>query len=122
MAIFTKPRVMGGVDVVGTQITCDYQGSKDPAPLRLEGIVKSQRKIENKGNLLVIKTDDGFRSIYFEKATNVHFSLLDDDPRKWASGLLGSDREHDTDDGYDRMRDSYNERYGYGAWKNRRYR
>lgn len=115
MAIFTKPRVQGGVDVVGTRIICDYQGSKDPAPVRLEGIVRSQRKIENKGNLLVIKTVDGFRSIYFERATNVHFTLEPNDPR-WDD----IPQTTDTDDGYDRMRDSYNERYGYGSWKNRR--
>lgn len=82
MAIFTKSRIHGGVDVVGTRIVCDYQGSKDHAPLRIEGIVKGQRKIEGKGNLLTVETADGFRSIYFEKATNVQFSLLDSDPRK----------------------------------------
>jgi hypothetical protein len=117
MAIFTKPRVSGGVDVVGTRMVCDYQGSKDPAPLHLEGIVKSQRKIEGKGNLLVVQTADGFRSIYFEKATNVRFTLEPNDPR-WDD----VPRMRDTDDGYDRMRDSYNETYGYGAWKSRRYR
>ena len=116
MAIFTKPRIQGGVDVVGTRIVCDYQGSKDPAPLRIEGIVKSQRKIEGKGNLLTVETADGFRSLYFEKAKNVRFSLLDSDPRKYREVV------RNTDDGYDRMRDEYNENYGYGAWKSRRYR
>ena len=100
MAIFTRPRSQGGVDVVGHRIVCQYQGKSDPAPLTIEGIVKSQRKIEGKGNLLVIETVDGFRSIYFEKATDVTFYS----PRPVV---------HNTDDGYDAWKDNMLTRYGY---------
>jgi len=105
MAIFTKPRAKGGVDVVGTKISCRYEGQA------VEGIVKSQSKVEGEGNVLVVETTAGVASIVFEKATEVWFTLLDSDPRK----PIGN-----TDDGYDAMRDNYNTKYGYGAWKNRR--
>jgi hypothetical protein len=113
MAIFTRPRANGGVDVVGTRIVCNYQGSKDPAPLRIEGIVKSQRKIEGKGNLLVVETADGFRSIYFEKATDVTFTMVEGDPRRRVV--------RNTDDGYDAWKDNNLVKYGYvpryrGRW------
>ena len=104
MAIFTKPRVQGGVDVVGTQISCRYEGRL------IEGIVKSQSKVEGEGNVFVVETNAGVTSVTFEKATETYFTLLDSDPRK----------PKNTDDGYDAMRDNYNTRYGYGAWKNRR--
>lgn len=97
MAIFTRPRANGGVDVVGHRIVCQYQGKSDPAPLTIEGVVQSQRKIEGKGNLLVVKTVDGFRSIYFEKATDVRFYSA----------------VQNTDDGYDAWKDSMLVKYGY---------
>lgn len=103
--IFTRPKAQGGRDVVGCRIVCTYQGSKDPAPLTIEGMVKSQRKIEGKGNLLVVETTDGFRSIYFEKATNVKF-IVPVKPRR------------NTDDGYDAWKDGMITRYGMG-WRNR---
>jgi hypothetical protein len=62
-----------GRDVVGCKIVCHYQGSNDPAAVVIDGMVKSQRKIEGKGNLLLVETAKGYRSIYFEKATNVMF-------------------------------------------------
>lgn len=105
MAIFTRPRSEGGRDVVGCRIVCTYQGSKDPAPLTIEGMVKGQRKIEGKGNLLTIETADGFRSIYFEKATDVKFFV----PVKPI---------RNTDDGYDAWKDGMLTRYGMG-WRNR---
>lgn len=104
MAIFTRPRSQGGVDVVGHRIECMYQGKDDPSPISIEGIVQSQRKIEGKGNLLVIKTDDGYRSIYFEKATDVRFYRV---------------RPKNTDDGYDAWKDGMLVKYGYVP--NRRY-
>lgn len=63
----------GGRNVVGCRIVCEYQGQKDISPITIDGMVKSQRKIENKGNLLVVSTSEGFRSIYFEKAKNIVF-------------------------------------------------
>lgn len=105
--ILTRPRAEGGRDVVGCKVVCTYQGSKDPAPLKIEGTVKSQRKIEGKGNLLVVNTAEGFRSIYFEKATDVTFYV----PRPVFQN---------TDDGYDAARDAYN--MGYGPPANRRQR
>jgi len=107
MAIFTRARANGGVDVVNHRIVCQYQGKSDPSPITIDGIVKSQRKIEGKGNLLVVETEDGFRSIYFEKATDVMFYSV-------------RESVENTDDGYDAMRDNYNQKYGYGSWKNRR--
>lgn len=98
--IFTRPRAEGGRDVVGCRIVCNYQGSKDPAPLRIEGMVKSQRKIEGKGNLLTVETSDGFRSLYFEKATDVCFYV----PRP---------KVRNTDDGYDAWKDNNLVKYGY---------
>jgi hypothetical protein len=100
MAIFTRPRAEGGRDVVGCKIVCNYQGSKDPAPLKIEGMVKSQRKIEGKGNLLTIETVDGFRSIYFERATDVTFYSL--------RSVVDN-----SDDGYDAWKDNMLTRYGY---------
>jgi hypothetical protein len=89
-----------GRNVVGLKIRCNYQGSKDPAPLKIEGVVKNQRKIEGKGNLLVIETADGFRSIYFEKATDFVVFV----PRE---------RVRNSDDGYDAWKDGMLTRYGY---------
>jgi len=88
-----------GRNVVGCKIVCTYQGSKDPAPIKIEGKVVSQRKIENKGNLLVVETADGFRSIYFEKATDIMFYAQ---PTKF----------HNTDDGYDAKKDARLVKYG----------
>lgn len=105
--IFTRPRAEGGRDVVGCKVVCNYQGSKDPAPLKIEGMVKSQRKIEGKGNLLVVETSEGFRSIYFEKATDVTFYA----PRAVV---------RNTDDGYDAWKDNCLVKYGYVP--RRRYR
>lgn len=105
MAIFTRPKAQGGRDVVGCKVVCTYQGSKDPAPLTIEGMVKAQRKIEGKGNLLTVETADGFRSIYFEKATNVQF-------------FAPVVHRRNTDDGYDAWKDSMVTRYGVG-WRNR---
>lgn len=59
------------IDIVGSKIVCTYQGIKDPAPLKIKGTVRSKRNIEGKGNLLVVKTDDGYRSIYLEKAVDL---------------------------------------------------
>jgi len=105
MAIFTRPKSQGGQNVVGCRIVCTYQGSNDPAPLNIEGMVKSQRKIEGKGNLLTVETSDGFRSIYFEKATNVQF-------------FAPVVHRRNTDDGYDAWKDGMLTRYGMG-WRNR---
>jgi len=105
MAIFTRPKAQGGRDVVGCRIVCTYQGSKDPAPLTIEGMVKAQRKIEGKGNLLTVETADGFCSIYFEKATNVQF-------------FAPVVHRRNTDDGYDAWKDGMITRYGMG-WRNR---
>jgi hypothetical protein len=88
-----------GRDVVGLKLVCNYQGSKDPAPLKIEGTVKSQRKIEGKGNLLTIETADGFRSIYFEKATDCVVKV----PRE---------RVRNSDDGYDAWKDRMLTQYG----------
>lgn len=104
MAIFTRPKSQGGRDVVGCRIVCTYQGSSDPAPLNIDGMVKSQRKIEGKGNLLTVETADGFRSIYFEKATSVTFYSV-----RVAKN---------TDDGYDAHKDRMLTRYGTG-WRKR---
>jgi hypothetical protein len=98
MAIFTRPSSQGGKNVVGHRVVCQYQGSKDPAPITIDGMVKSQRKIEGKGNLLVVETAEGFRSIYFEKATDITF---------YSVRVVKS-----TDDGYDAQRDSRLELYG----------
>ena len=105
MAIFTRPKAQGGRNVVGCRIVCTYQGSNDPAPLTIEGMVKSQRKIEGKGNLLTVETADGFRSIYFEKANNVQF-------------FAPVVHRKNTDDGYDAWKDGMLTRYGTG-WRNR---
>jgi hypothetical protein len=105
MAIFTHPKAQGGRNVVGCKVVCDYQGSKDPVAVKIEGIVKSQRKIEGKGNLLTVETVDGFRSIYFEKAQNVTFYAPVETVRN-------------TDDGYDGYKDRMLTRYGMG-WRNR---
>lgn len=105
MAIFTRPRAEGGRDVVGCKVVCQYQGSKDPAPITIEGKVVSQRKIEGKGNLLVVETVDGFRSIYFEKANNVAF-------------YAPVEKTQNTDDGYDAWKDDMITRYGIG-WRDR---
>lgn len=94
-----------GENVVGLKMVCQYQGSKDPAPITLAGVVKSQRKIEGKGNLLTVETADGFRSFYFEKATDCRFTV----PRREA---------RNTDDGYDAWKDGMLTRYGMG-WRNR---
>jgi hypothetical protein len=102
MAIFTRPKSEGGRDVVGHKIVCQYQGKSDPSPLHIEGMVKSQRKIEGKGNLLVVETVDGFRSIYFEKATNVTF---------YSVRVV-----ENSDDGYDAWKDGMVTRYG-SSWK-----
>ena len=102
MAIFTRPKSQGGRDVVGHKIVCQYQGKSDPSPLPIEGMVKSQRKIEGKGNLLVVETVDGFRSIYFEKATNVTF---------YSVRVV-----ENSDDGYDAWKDGMVTRYG-SSWK-----
>jgi hypothetical protein len=88
-----------GRNVVGCKIICVYQGVKDPSPLKIEGVVKSQRKIEGKGNLLVIETTDGFRSIYFEKATDIVF-------------YAQAAKFHNTDDGYDAQKDARLVKYG----------
>ena len=96
-----------GRNVVGCKIVCTYQGVKDPSPLKIEGIVKSQRKIEGKGNLLVIETVDGFRSIYFEKAQDVMFYNV-------------RPAFKNTDDGYDAWKD--NQMVKYGSLPSRRYR
>jgi hypothetical protein len=105
--IFTRPKAQGGKNVVGCKIVCTYQGVKDPAPLKIEGVVKSQRKIEGKGNLLVIETVDGFRSIYFEKAQDVVFYSV-------------RPAFKNTDDGYDAWKD--NQMVKYGSLPSRRYR
>lgn len=107
MPIYTRPKAQGGRDVVGCKIVCTYQGSNDPAPLTIEGTVKAQRKIEGKGNLLTVETVDGFRSIYFEKATNVNF---------YAPVV----HRRNTDDGYDAWKDNMLVKYGYVP--RRRYR
>lgn len=99
MAIFTRPSSQGGKNVVGHRVVCQYQGSKDPAPVTIDGMVKSQRKIEGKGNLLVVETVDGFRSIYFEKATDITFYSVH--------------RFKNTDDGYDAWKDNNLVKYGY---------
>lgn len=104
MAIFTRPKAQGGRDVVGCRVVCTYQGSKDPSPLTIEGNVVSQRKIEGKGNLLTVETADGFRSIYFEKATNITFYSV-----RVAKN---------TDDGYDAWKDGMLTKYGMG-WRKR---
>lgn len=96
--IFTRSKAQGGRDIVGHKIVCDYQGSKDHAPLRIEGMVKSQRKIDGKGNLIVVETVDGFRSIYFEKAKNITFYSV----RSFVN----------TDDGHDAQTDRRLELYG----------
>ena len=88
-----------GRNVVGCKIVCNYQGSKDPAPIKIEGKVVSQRKIENKGNLLVVETADGFRSIYFEKATDIMF-------------YAQAAKFHNTDDGHDAQKDARLVKYG----------
>ena len=97
--IFTRPKAQGGQNVVGCKIVCNYQGSKDPAPIKIEGKIVSQRKIENKGNLLVVETTDGFRSIYFEKATDIMF-------------YAKAAKFHNTDDGYDAQRERKLTAYG----------
>lgn len=98
--IFTRPKSEGGRDVVGCKVVCTYQGANDPSPLKIEGMVKSQRKIEGKGNLLVVETVDGFRSIYFEKAKDITFYS----PRPMVKN---------TDDGYDAWKDNNLVKYGY---------
>jgi hypothetical protein len=98
MAIFTRPASQGGKNVIGHRIECYYQGSKDTAPKYIEGIVESQRKIEGKGNLLVIRTDDGFKSVYFERTINPTFYSVR--------------TVRNTDDGYDALRDRRLELYG----------
>lgn len=56
---------------VNKNITCDYQGEDDPAPLVIEGKVVKQRIIPEKGTLLLVQTSGGYRSIYLEKAQNL---------------------------------------------------
>ena len=105
MAIFTRPKAQGGRNVVGCKVVCTYQGSKHPSPITIEGMVVSQRKIEGKGNLLTVETADGFKSIYFEKATSVMF-------------FAPVERVRNTDDGYDAWKDGMLTKYGMG-WKKR---
>ena len=106
MAILTRPRSEGGVDVVGHRIVCQYQGKSDPSPVTIDGIVQSQRKIEGKGNLLVVKTEHGFRSVYFEKCVDTRFYSLRP--------------VRNSDDGYDAWKDNCLVKYGYIP--SRRYR
>lgn len=106
MPIFTRPQAQGGRNVVGCRITCRYRGKTDPSPIMIDGIVKSQRKIEGKGNLLTVETAEGFKSIYFEKASNVNFYVI-------------RERVENTDDGYDAWKDGMMERYGMG-WRDHR--
>jgi len=92
MAIFTRPSKLGGKPVEGHRIECQYNGKP------FEGMVISQRKIEGKGNLLTVETANGFRSIYFEKASDITFYSVR--------------RFKNTDDGYDAKRDRRLELYG----------
>lgn len=75
MAIFTSPARMGGRPVDGLKIECEYVGSNG-VTRRVVGIIKSQRKVEGKGNLFVVELEGGgFRSIYWEKASRIRYSL-----------------------------------------------
>jgi|688.fasta_scaffold18251_13 hypothetical protein len=87
----------GGYDIVGLPMVCEYQGSKDPAPVSISGKVVSYRTITGKGTLIVVHTANGYRSIYMEKAIGLLFTL----PRFKSS-----------DDGYDAAKDRRLERYG----------
>lgn len=49
-------------------ISCEYNGK------HVEGMVISQKDMGDKGTLLTVQIDDkNYRSIYYEKATNVIF-------------------------------------------------
>lgn len=87
----------GGYDIVGLPMVCEYKGSKDPAPITIDGKVVSYRKIDGKGTLIVVHTADGYRSIYMEKATGLRFMIP---------------RFKNTDDGYDALKDNRLTRYG----------
>jgi hypothetical protein len=88
-----------GLNVVGKRASCDYQGSKDPAPVHIEGTIISQREIAGKGDLLTFKTANGIRPVYFHKATNFKVYVA---PRV----------VRNTDDGYDAWKDGQLELYG----------
>ena len=92
MAIFIRPSKFGGKPVEGHRIECQYNDKP------FAGMVLSQRKIEGKGNLLTVETNNGIRSIYFEKATDITFYSVR--------------RFKNTDDGYDAARDRGLELYG----------
>jgi hypothetical protein len=81
-----------GYDVVGGSIRCTYNGKP------YAGKVLSQRKTD-KGNLLVVETADGVKSIYWEKAVDCIFRPLVPTFRN-------------TDDGYDAAKDRRVTRYG----------
>jgi hypothetical protein len=98
MAIFTRPASQGGKNVIGHRIECHYQSGKDSTPKPIAGIVESQRKIDGKGNLLVIRTEHGFKSVYFERTINPTFYSVR--------------TVRNTDDGYDALRDRRMELYG----------
>lgn len=81
-----------GYDVVGGSVTCTYNGKS------YAGKVLSQRKTD-KGNLLVVETADGVKSIYWEKTVDCVFRVKVPPVRN-------------SDDGYDAVRDRRLERYG----------
>ena len=55
------------INHVGLWVSLMYQGEKDTAPKRIEGVVVSQKKIEGE-TLLTMKVADGvYRSVYLER-------------------------------------------------------
>ena len=55
------------INHVGLWISLMYQGEKDIAPKRIEGIVVSQKKIEGE-TLLTLRVANGvYRSVYLER-------------------------------------------------------
>lgn len=66
--------------VDGHRMIALYPGS-DGTIRRIEGIVKSQRKIEGKGNLLVVElAEGGYRSLYWERCKTVQFYSVNPNP------------------------------------------
>lgn len=83
-----------GYDVVGGTIKATYHNGKV-----YTGKVVSQRKVEGKGNLLIIETSEGFKSIYWEKTTDCTFRV-------------NAPAFKNSDDGYDAHKDRMMEKYG----------
>lgn len=91
---------------VGCKVSFKYNGT-----LRL-GYVKSERMVGDR-MLMVVERDGVCKSYYRDQMEDFNFFEPSKRQRREYVG---------TGEPCDAARDRYNERYGYGAWKSRRYR